>query len=122
MRWLGITAAVVTLIAVAMNSLWFVRRGLGLGGFVSMVWPVALATAGVVGFALVLGFVSVRAMNRSGGHDAASPGAERGAADLPERAGADPGRGSAGPPGSAGDHRHQGGAGGDGPPPGTKRN
>ncbi|HEY8497232.1 MAG TPA: hypothetical protein VIK98_09420 [Limnochordales bacterium] len=65
MRWLGMTAAIATLIAVVMNSIWFARRGLGLGGFVSMAWPAALATFGLVAFALVLGFVSVRALNRS---------------------------------------------------------
>jgi len=65
LRWLGMTAAVATLVAVVMNSIWFVRRGLGLGGFISMVWPVALATAGVIAFAIGLGWLTVRAMLRA---------------------------------------------------------
>ena len=65
MRWLGMTAAILTLIAVVMNSIWFIRRGLGLGGFLSLAWPAALATFGVVAFALALGFFSVRAMLRA---------------------------------------------------------
>lgn len=76
MRWLGMTAALLTLIAVVMNSIWFMRRGLGFGGFVSMAWPAALAAFGVVAFALVLGFVSVRAMlrARAGEEEQPNPG------------------------------------------------
>ena len=71
MRWLGMTAAIATLIAVVMNTIWFARRGMGLGGFCSIAWPAALATFGLVTFALVLGFVSVRALNRAAEADGA---------------------------------------------------
>jgi len=79
-RWLGMTAAIVTLVAVVMNTIWFARRGMGLGGFFSIAWPAALATFGVVAFALVLGFVSVRALNRSAEADGAEsePGGDAG--------------------------------------------
>lgn len=95
MRWLGMTAAIVTLVAVVMNSIWFVRRGLGLGGFFSIAWPAALAAFGVVAFALVLGFVSVRALNRPEDETESGANGASGRGESPSPAGGGAGRGTA---------------------------
>ncbi|MBO8142064.1 MAG: hypothetical protein H0Z37_07790 [Firmicutes bacterium] len=79
MRWLGTLAAVLTLAAVVANSVWFMRRGLGFGGFLSLAWPAALAALGIVAGALALGFASVRLMLRkesSRSNSGSQPGAD----------------------------------------------
>lgn len=64
-RWLGIGAAVATLVAAVLNVIWFSRHILPFREFVAVVWPAALATVGILGGAVVIGIVTVRLMIRA---------------------------------------------------------
>lgn len=62
MRVLGMTAALMTLAAVVLNTIWFIRQGFSFGDFLSVAWPAALTAFGVLAGAIVIGFLSVRLM------------------------------------------------------------
>lgn len=79
MRVLGMTAALMTLAAVVLNTIWFIRQGFSLGSFLSVTWPAALAAFGVLAGAIVIGVLSVRLMLKA---DAAVDGEQE---SRPER-------------------------------------